>query len=202
MTQPDHHALFVELMNTEGKGELVGGRVVSFPLLTVYEARVARRLLRSLEDHAQLTGEGEACLGNIGFILTEPLPSGRQSFCPNVSFLDNPPTMGSCGFAVGAPTFAVEFVRPSGFANYNDPEMQQRIEDYFAAGSRVVWLLTARRRVFTPSNQTLVARPDSSGEMSQTPNLLCPAGVWQLIRCSREALDSGAAEGRYSLTPR
>jgi Uma2 family endonuclease len=130
-----------DLIATEGKAELVGGRIIRFPFLTVQAGRMVRKIARSLENHVAESGVGEVWIGSLCFVLHEPLPSGRQSFCPDLSYLSEPPLRGPLGFVLGAPAFAVEFVREGG-----EPfrAMVERVDDYFRAGSSTVWVIDSR----------------------------------------------------------
>ena len=135
-TEPLRRATLADLVNTEGKAELINGRIITFPFNCVQEGRQKMKILRSLERYVSETGIGEACTGGMGFVLPEPLPSGRQSFCPDLSYLAEQPRLHESGFVLGVPTFAVEFISRYGPVDY---DWRQRIADYFAAGTSVVW---------------------------------------------------------------
>jgi len=127
-----------DLYRVEGKAELIAGSIV--PLLPTGRKpnRVAFRIARSLDDHAQATGRGEAYTDNMGFAVPE-LSSGRQSFSPDASYHEGPFPSNAMRFIEGAPTFAVE-VRGEG--DSGDAAARARAAkraDYFEAGTKVVW---------------------------------------------------------------
>lgn len=127
-----------DLAAIKGKAELIGGRIVTFSLLTVQEARQVRKIMRSLEDHVVQMGVGEVVASSVAYVLREPLPSGRVSFCPELSYIAGPPELGECGFIVGAPVFTVEFGQAPHEPLEPGHPFYQRLEDYFAAGTEVV----------------------------------------------------------------
>src|SRR5262245_37868882 len=96
-----------DLYRTEGKAELIGGRIVPLMPTGRRPNRVAARIFRSLDDHAAATGVGEAYTDNMGFAVPE-LPSGRESFSPDASSYSGPFPANPMRFIEGPPTFAVE----------------------------------------------------------------------------------------------
>ena len=127
-----------DLLRTPEKAELIGGRIVRF-LATGYKPnRVAFRIARSLDDHDSQTGKGIVCTDNIGFAIAE-LPSGRESFAPDASYYDGPLPTNLMRFIEGPPTLAVEVRSESDYRARADAEMADKRDDYFAAGTQVVW---------------------------------------------------------------
>jgi Uma2 family endonuclease len=90
------------------------------------------------DDHIFKVGEGEAYLGNVGFTVPE-LPSGRESFSPDVSYylgrFDDDPMK----FIPGPPTFAVEVRSEGDYTRAGARALAAKRADYFAAGTLVVW---------------------------------------------------------------
>jgi Putative restriction endonuclease len=74
-------ATLEDLYREPGKAELVGGRIVRLMAAGHRPNRVAGRIYRSLDDHAEQTRDGVACTDNMGFAVRK-LPSGRESFRP------------------------------------------------------------------------------------------------------------------------
>ena len=66
-----------DLYRTEGKAELIGGRIVQLMATGFLPNRVAGRIFRSLDDHAEQIGQGVAVTDNMGFAVPE-LPSVFQ----------------------------------------------------------------------------------------------------------------------------
>src|SRR6267142_1135747 len=96
-----------DLYRTPEKAELIGGRIVVFMATGRKPNRVAGRIYRSLDDHADQIGVGEAYTDNIGFAIPI-LPSGRESFSPDSSYHKGPFPQDPMRFIEGAPTFAAE----------------------------------------------------------------------------------------------
>src|SRR5947207_13436465 len=82
-------ATLSDLARAPGKAELIGGRIVEFMPTGRKPNRIAFRIARSLDDHAEATGQGEAYTDNMGFAVPE-LPSGRESFAPDASYYLGP----------------------------------------------------------------------------------------------------------------
>ena len=89
MAAPTTRATLDDLMRTEGKAELIGGRIVHFMPTGRRPNKVAGRIYRRLDDHASTTGAGEAYTDNMGFAVPELL-SGRESFSPDASYYAGP----------------------------------------------------------------------------------------------------------------
>jgi Uma2 family endonuclease len=127
-----------DLLRTEGKAELIGGRIV--PLMPTGRTpnRVAGRIFRSLDGYAETIGRGEAYTDNMGFTVTE-LPSGRESFSPDVSYYAGPFPANPMRFIEGPPTFAVEVRSENDYGPAAERATAEKRADYFAAGTLVVW---------------------------------------------------------------
>jgi Uma2 family endonuclease len=81
---------------------------------------------------------GRAFTDNMGFAVQE-LPSGRESFSPDVSFYDGPLPANRMRFVEGPPTFGVEVRSESDYGPAAELEMAAKRDDYFTAGTLVVW---------------------------------------------------------------
>ena len=106
-TVTPQRATIDDLLKTEGKAELIGGRIVPLMPTGRKPNRAAGRIYSSLDAHDEATGRGEAYTDNMGFAIPE-LPSRRESFSPDASYYDGPFPADSMRFIVGPPTFAVE----------------------------------------------------------------------------------------------
>src|SRR6266566_3851494 len=94
-----------DLYRTPEKAELIGGRIVVQMATGRKPNRVAGRIYRSLDDHAEKSRAGEAFTDNMGFAVPI-LPSGRESFSPDASYHDGPFPSDPMRFIDGAPKFA------------------------------------------------------------------------------------------------
>ena len=86
MSTVTQRATIDDLYRTEGKAELIGGRIVQYMATGRKPNRVASRIFRSLDDYAMVRGVGEVYTDSMGFTVPE-LPSGRESFSPDASVL-------------------------------------------------------------------------------------------------------------------
>ena len=127
-----------DLYREEGKAELIAGRIVPLMATGRKPSRVASRIFRSLDDHAEATGRGEAYTGNIGFAVP-PLSSGRESFSPDASYFVGPFPANVMRFLEGPPTFAVEVRSENDYGDAAEDAMAAKRADYFEAGTAVVW---------------------------------------------------------------
>ena len=126
-----------DLYREEGKAELIGGRIVRSMPTGFKPHRVAARIFRSLDDHAEALGQGIAFTDGMGFAVPE-LPSGRESFCPDAAYYVGP-IADPMRFIEGAPTLAVEVRSENDYSPSAAAEMAAKRRDYFAAGTLVVW---------------------------------------------------------------
>jgi len=126
-----------DLYRTEGKAELIGGRIVHLMATGFKPNKVAGRIYRSLDDYAEAKG-GHAFTDNMGFTVPE-LPSGRESFSPDASYYDGPAPADPMRFIRGAPKFAAEVRSETDSTPAAEQEIAEKRADYFAAGTDVVW---------------------------------------------------------------
>src|SRR4051812_17644424 len=99
----------------------------------------AFQIARSLDDYARQCGVGVAFPDGIGYALDPSLPNGRQSFCPDASYYIGPRPRNRMRFITGSPTFAVEVRSENDYGPAAEAEMAAKRDDYFAAGTLVVW---------------------------------------------------------------
>ena len=134
-----------------GHTELVRGEVVATMPPSRRHGIVQLALGRILLDWSA-GGPGGEVGGEAGFTLRRDPDTVRA---PDLYYLrpDNPLTaiLGD-GFPDGAPDLAVEIVSPSNTA----AELRERIGDYLAAGTSLVWTIFPERR------EVLVHRPDGT----------------------------------------
>jgi Uma2 family endonuclease len=127
-----------DLYRVEGKAELINGRIVPLMATGRRPNRVALRIVRSLDDYAQLTGRGEAYTDNMGFAVAR-LASGRESFSPDASYFLGPFPANEMRFLAGPPVFAVEVRSENDYGDAAERARAAKRADYFEAGTLVVW---------------------------------------------------------------
>jgi Uma2 family endonuclease len=126
-----------DLYRTEGKAELIGGKVV--PMASGHRpGRVAENILISLHLHRKSTRQGESHGDGVGYTVPE-LPSGRESFSPDASYYTGQLAPDWMRFIEGPPTFAVEVRSENDYGPSAEAEMAAKRADYFAAGTLAVW---------------------------------------------------------------
>jgi Uma2 family endonuclease len=134
MSVGQRRATLDDLYKEHGKAELIGGRIVQLMATGYKPHRVASRIFRSLDDYASQTGIGEAFTDNMGFAVKE-LTSGRESFSPDAAYYSGPLPANPMRFIENPPSLAIE-VRSE---NDDETEMAEKRDDYFEAGTKVVW---------------------------------------------------------------
>src|SRR5437879_1053236 len=117
-----------DLARTEGKAELIGGRIVHCMPTGDLPSDVANEIYVSLRAHARATGHGVAKADGVGYAVPE-LPSGRESFSPDASYHDGPRPTNRMRFIEGAPTFAVEVRSENDYGPAADQEIAAKRAD-------------------------------------------------------------------------
>jgi len=123
--------------------ELVRGRAVREPRPGARHGWLAGKIFHALHAHAREHALGLAVI-ETGFLLSVDPPTIRG---PDVAFIaaaSMPPEGIPVGFWTLSPDLAVEVLSPSNSAI----EIQAKILDYLAAGTRLVW-------VVDPHNETV-----------------------------------------------
>ncbi|MDB5310352.1 MAG: hypothetical protein JWO38_4554 [Gemmataceae bacterium] len=142
-------ATLEDLEQVREKAELVAGSIVRIMPTGRVPGRVAKRILLSLDVYEAEKGLGEAIGDNIGYAIRPPLPNGRESFSPDVSYYIGSSPFNKPGFINGPPTFAVEVRSEHDFGPASDREYVEKREDYFRAGTQVVWDVDYRAETVT-----------------------------------------------------
>jgi Uma2 family endonuclease len=128
-----------DLMKVDGKAELINGRIVRFMPSGFFPVHVARRITRSLEDYATASGQGVSVPDLTAYGFNSPLPSGRQSLCPDSSYYTGVLPPKHMGYIDGYPIFAIEVRSENDYGPAKEREQAEKRTDYFAAGTLVVW---------------------------------------------------------------
>jgi Uma2 family endonuclease len=124
--------------------ELVRGMIVREPRPGALHGRITAILTQHLGVWADSTGLG-IVLNDMGFVTENDPPSVRGPDVAYVSHGRMPGTGYADGFWRFGPDLAVEVLSPS-----NRPkEIQEKVREYLAVGSRLVWVVDPRRRIVT-----------------------------------------------------
>ncbi len=127
-----------DLARTDGKAELINGRIVTFMPTGDLPSDAANEIYVSLRTYAKAIGKGVAKADGVGYAVPE-LPSGRESFSPDASYYVGPRPVDRMAFLQGAPRFAAEVRSKNDYDPGAEIEMAAKRGDYFAAGTLVVW---------------------------------------------------------------
>ncbi len=123
-----------DLQRVKGKAELVNGEIKLLPLAGDEPGRAGGSIYVSLEQYERLTKSGFAYLGNVAYIVNLP---HRGSFSPDASFYQG--LRGGMKYLSNPPIFAVEVRSKNDYGKTAEREMAAKRQDYFAAGTLVVW---------------------------------------------------------------
>ena len=135
-----------DLARADGKAELIGGRVVPMSPTGFWPSQVAGAIYTELSSYVRATLPGYVFTDGAGFVVPR-LPSGRESFSPDVAYFAGPPPKRRMRFVEGAPTFAVEVRSEGDVGPAAEAAMAAKRADYFAAGTLVVWDVDAEAEV-------------------------------------------------------
>jgi len=149
--------------------EVVDGQIVEMEPMGAREARLASLLMRYLDAYADEDGLGQAVTEAL-VDLTDSVGRKRR---PDVMFvsserwsLDKPIPEGEDWKVV--PDLAVEIVSPSNAA----VEIMDKVEEYFAAGVRAVWVIYPRQQqIYLYRSLTEVTVVAATGELAGDPVL-------------------------------
>lgn len=127
--------LVEELMKTEGKAEIVNGKVVKLMPTGRFPGKAALKIVLALVAYEGNT-DGEAFGDNIGFLCDLP---NRRSFSPDAAFYTGPGEEDDMGFLPEPPVFAVEVRSEHDYGRRAEAAIAAKIQDYFDAGTLAVW---------------------------------------------------------------
>ena len=120
-----------------GKAEIVNGEIVRLSPTGARPGRAALKIVLSLSEYEYLhPGTGYAFGDNVGFLVTLP---GRGSFSPDAAWYAGPLGEDEMDFLPGAPIFAVEVRSKGDYGPKAERAILAKVQDYFAAGTQVVW---------------------------------------------------------------
>lgn len=126
--------LIAELYRTEGKAEIINGKVVKLVGTGDAPGTAAGNIFVSLKVYQRQTGRGIAYGDSVGFLVDLP---HRKSFSPDACFFVGQRT--GMKFLQGAPIFAVEVRSEHDYGEKAEQKIADKRRDYFAAGTEIVW---------------------------------------------------------------
>jgi Uma2 family endonuclease len=116
------------------KAEVVNGKVVFMSPTGAAPNFAAGEIFASLREFSRRTKSGRAVTDNAGFKVSLP---HRESLSPDAAFYVG--RVSGMKFFEGAPVFAAEVRSENDYGPKAEREIAQKIADYFAAGTQVVW---------------------------------------------------------------
>ena len=171
-------ATIEDLYKVEGKAEIVNGEIVHMSPTGFWPGRASMRIVRSLDDYADIYGGGVSVPDNVGMIVNLP---NRRSFSPDAAWYTGDADSAGMRFLEGAPALAVEVRSEDDYTPSAERRIQAKIADYFASGTLVVWdvdlLSPDVIRVYRSSdrnNPTIYRRGDSAEAEPAVPGWRFP----------------------------
>ena len=131
-----YRSLVDELAQVEGKAEIVDGEILLMSPANAEHSDEASEIAYSLRAHMKAHGGGVGVGDNMGVIVNLP---HRQSFSPDAAWIHTDRKQLKRKFWEGAPAFAAEIRSPDDLGPTGELAIQDKIADYFAAGTLVVW---------------------------------------------------------------
>lgn len=133
ISDPLTEKLIADLYQSEGKAEIVDGRIVLISPTGALPGTAAGEIIFSLHAYAKRHG-GKAFNGSVAFLTDLP---NRKSFCPDASYYTGP--RAGMKFLSLPPDFAAEVRSEGDYGPGAERAMAKKRADYFAAGTKVVW---------------------------------------------------------------
>jgi Uma2 family endonuclease len=136
------------------KAEIVHGEIVLMSPTGASPNFAAGEIFASLREYARRTKLGRAVTDNAGFKVNLP---HRESLSPDAAFYVGKTS--GMKFFEGPPVFAAEVRSENDYGPAAELEIAQKIADYFASGTQVVWDVDLLHhdtvRVYRASSPTL-----------------------------------------------
>lgn len=124
------------------KYELVKGELIRMPPAGAEHGSIATNVGSLLKSHVKAHNLGVVCAADTGFLLSRDPDLVRA---PDASFVAReriPPEGIPVGYWPFAPDLAVEVISP----NDRFDDVLQKVAEYFAAGTRLVWVVHPKTR--------------------------------------------------------
>jgi Uma2 family endonuclease len=127
-------ATIEDLLETEGKAELVRGEIKLMPPAGDEPSSASNAVASSLRVYMLSHSGGRAYGDGAGFLVNLP---ERRSFSPDAAWYTGPRS--GMRFLPEAPAFAAEIRSENDYGPAAEDEIAAKRADYFAAGTLVVW---------------------------------------------------------------
>jgi len=164
----------LELPDDDFKYELVAGELIRMPPGGWEHGTVAARLARLLDEYAEAHDLGKVCAADTGFILQRNPDIVRGPDAAFVTKARASAVRDARKFSPFGPDLAVEVVSPSERVS----EIQEKLREYFAAGTRMVWVVYPSLRAVhiyrSPLDVRRLGENDSLDGEDVLPGFACP----------------------------
>ncbi len=131
---PTTEKLIEKLYRTEGRAEIVGGKIIKLDLDGFLSGQAKSNITFCLHEYQKGRKTGFVVTTLVVHIVDLP---HRKSFSPSVSFHFGKRT--GMKFLEGAPIFAVEVRSENDYGKKAEKAIGEKRADYFAAGTAIVW---------------------------------------------------------------
>jgi Uma2 family endonuclease len=163
-----------KLPNDGMRRELVRGELHTMAPAGYEHGRIGTTLTLSLAEFVRKTKLGDVVMADTGFVLAHDPDVVRAPDAAFVSQARLKQTGVPKQFFPGPPDLAIEIVSPSDTLY----EIDEKVDDYLTAGTRLVWVVNPRRRTVTvhrPGSQPVVLREaDALTGEDVVPGFTCP----------------------------
>lgn len=133
----ERRATIDDLYNVEGPAELINGKII-LDWAGERPGEVCGNILANRWTYAKHLRIGQVYGNGLGYVV--PLmASGRESFCPDVSFHTKERPKNRMLFVDGAPDFAAEVRGEDDYGPADEERRAAKRTDYFLSGTLVVW---------------------------------------------------------------
>ncbi len=167
--------LIADLSKIEGKAEIVDGRIVLMSPTGDDPGSAGMEIAVRLRAYAKTHG-GKAFGDNVAFLVQLP---NRKSFCPDAAYYTGP--RAGMKFLPQAPDFAAEVRSEGDYGPGAEREMAKKRDDYFAAGTKVVWdvdlesdEIVSVYRAGSPDSPTIYRRGETAEAEPAVPGWTMP----------------------------
>lgn len=145
--------------------ELVRGELRKMAPANPWHSNLALRIGSRIDEYLREHGRGGFLTGADGGYLLSRKPDTVRA--PDVGYVENPPAADLRGYYIGPPDLAIEVLSPNDLYS----EIEEKIVDYLAAGTRVIIVVDPQKRaawIQTPRNRRQLTIDDSL----EAPDLL------------------------------
>lgn len=135
----------LNLPDNDMQHELVKGELRTMPPAKREHGQIETTILLALFNYLKTQPLGTLTTGDTGYLLARDPDTVRA---PDVGFISNQRVAAAGdpqGYWTVAPDLAVEIVSPSDLLY----EVEEKVQDFLDAGTRIVWLVNPRRRTVT-----------------------------------------------------